>query len=388
LQLQKPSLSHRAERLRVAYLSADFHEHATAYLMAELFERHDRQRFEWFGLSYGPPDSSPMRKRLEAAFGRFIDISRQPTERIAELVRDLGVDIAVDLKGYTGDYRLDIFAYRAAPIQVSYLGYPGTTGTNYIDYIIADRHVIPPERREFFTEQVVYLPDSYQVNDSKRPLANLALQRSDVGLPEHGFVFCSFNYPYKITPEMFDVWMRLLRKVEGSVLWLYADVELALKNLLKEAVARGVSPDRIVCAQFVKHDDHLARLRLADLFLDTLPVNAHTTASDALAAGLPLVTCAGESFAARVAASLLHAIGLPELATHSLEEYEALVLDLATDAGRLADIRSRLARNRETHPLFDTDRFRRHIESAYLMMWERHQRGLAPEGFAVDPAQQ
>jgi predicted O-linked N-acetylglucosamine transferase (SPINDLY family) len=296
----------------------------------------------------------------------------------------LEVDIAIDLKGYTTDSRPGILAFRFAPVQVNFLGYPGTMGADYMDYILADQQVIPPAHHAYYTEKVVYLPDTYQVNDSKRRIAECTPARSEVGLPDSGFVFCCFNNNYKITPDIFERWMRLLGHVEGSVLWLLEDNAVAARNLRREAEIRGVVPKRLVFAPRVKLDDHLARHRLADLFLDTLPINAHTTASDALWAGLPVVTCLGTTFAGRVAASVLNAVGLPELVAHSLEEYEALALKLATDAGLLVEIKAKLARNRETCALFDTDRFRRHIEAAYVTMWERYQRGEPPASFAVE----
>jgi predicted O-linked N-acetylglucosamine transferase (SPINDLY family) len=373
------------DRIRVAYVSADFHEHATAYLMARLLERHDRTRFETVSVSFGPDGESEMRRRLKNAFERFIDVRQKSDFDIASLMRELEIDIAVDLKGFTTDCRTGIFALRPAPIQVNYLGYPGTMGAEYIDYIIADEFVIPRDHQVHYSEKVAYLPDCYQVNDSMRRIAEHTPTRAEVGLPERGFVFCSFNNSYKITPAVFDVWMRLLREVEGSVLWLLEANAAVARNLRREAADRGIAPERLVFAPRIKVADHLARHRLADLFLDTLPLNAHTTASDALWVGVPLVTCLGTTFAGRVAASLLNAIGLNELITHALEEYEALALELAANRKRLAEIKSKLAENRNTFPLFNTDRFRRHIEAAYTTMWERYQRGEPPESFAVEP---
>ena len=287
--------------------------------------------------------------------------------------------------GYTQDARPGILAYRPAPIQASYLGFPGTTGAEFIDYIIADKTVAPFEHQPFYTEKIVHLPDCYLVNDTKRNIAEGSPSRQEAGLPEKGFVFCCFNNNWKITPDVFGVWMRLLRAVEGSVLWLLRDNEGAERNLRKEAQARGIDPLRLVFAGHLPlDDDHLARHRLADLFLDTLPYNAHTTASDALWTGLPVLTREGTAFAGRVAASLLYAVGLPELVTHGLEEYEALALKLATDPPSLRSIRRKLEVNRLTHPLFDTDRFRRHIEAAYTTMWETWQRGDPPASFAVE----
>jgi protein O-GlcNAc transferase len=373
-------------KLRVAYLSADFHRHATAYLMAELLERHDRSRFEILGVSFGVDDESEMRRRLIAAFDQFHDVRATGDEEVAKLLRDLQVDIAIDLMGHTHDARPGILAYRPAPIQVSYLGFPGTTGAEFIDYIVADKTVAPFEHQPFYTEKIVHLPDCYQVNDSKRNIAERTPTRREAGLPETGFVFCCFNNAWKITPEVFSVWIRLLHAIEGSVLWLLRDDESAERNLRMEAQARGIDPARLVFASRLPIEDHLARHRLADLFLDTLPCNAHTTASDALWAGLPLLTCEGTAFAGRVAASLLNATALPELVTYSLEDYEALTLQLAREPSLLEDYRKRLARNRLSHPLFDTARFRRHIEAAYLQMWDIWQRGEPPRSFAVEAA--
>ena len=373
----------RHDRIRLAYLSADFHSHATAYLMAELFESHDRARFEVTGISYGTADTGPMRERLQAAFDRFVDVRGLSDREVARLLHDGEIDIAVDLKGFTANNRAGIFAHRGAPVQVNYLGFPGTMGAPFIDYIIADRHIIPERLAAAYGEKVVRLPDSYQVNDRKRRIADHTPTRAELGLPERGFVFCSFNNTYKVRPAIFDVWMRLLRQVEGSVLWLLEDNAAAMANLRREAERRGVAPDRLVFAPRLDLDRHMARHRLADLFVDTFPVNAHTTASDALWAGLPLVTLSGETFVSRVAASLLHAVGLPELVTENLADYEALALRLATTPALLAAIREKLEGNRLAAPLFDTDRFRRHIEAAYVTMYERSQRGEAPAGFDV-----
>jgi protein O-GlcNAc transferase len=373
------------EKIRIGYLSADFHEHATALLLAGLIEIHDRARFEIIGISFGPDDHSDMRTRLVRAFDQFHDVRRKRDSDVAKLINDLHVEIAVDLKGYTRDSRPGILAHRPAPIQVSYLGYPGTMGCDFIDYMIADKSVLPFERQPFYSEKIVHLPECYQVNDLRRKSAPQAPTRQEAGLPDKGFVFCCFNNTYKIAPPVFDVWMRLLGAVEGSVLWLYRDNGAAEHNLRKEAAARGIDPARIVFASRVAHDQHLARHRLADLFLDTLPCNAHTTASDALWAELPLVTCRGGTFAGRVAASLLQAIGLPDLVTHNLDAYEALALRLATDPSLLRGFKERLKQNRLVHPLFDSDRYRRHIESAYETMWGLWQRGESPRSFAVDP---
>ena len=372
------------DKIRVAYLSADYHGHATAYLIAELIELHDRTRFEIIGVSFGPDDGSDIRKRVAGAFDRFLDVRAKSDREIAALLATLKVDIAVDLKGYTQDSRPDILSFRPAPIQAQWLGYPGTLGADFIDYVIADEAVAPFEHAPFYSEKIIQLPGCYQSNDRERAIAERTPARRETGLPEAGFVFCCFNNSFKILPPVFDVWMRLLREVPGSVLWLLQDNAVAEENLRSAATARGVDPARLVFAGRVKLEDHLARHRLADLFLDTLPYNAHTTASDALWAGLPMLTCQGNAFAGRVAASLLKAVGLPELVTHNLADYEALALRLAGDPGLLHGIRARLEGGRLKRPLFDTDSFRRGIEAAYQRMWETWQRGEPAQAFRVD----
>lgn len=374
---------YRHERIRVAYLSADFHDHATAYLMAGLFERHDRGRFEITAVSFGPDDGGAMRARLQRAFDRFADVRAQSDREIAQLLRDWEIDIAVDLKGFTNGARPQVLACRPTPIQVNYLGFPGTMGAQYMDYILADRHVIPPESQGDYSEKVVYLPECYQVNDFTRKVATCTPTRVELELPEQGFVFCCFNNSYKVTPQFFDIWMRLLRRVDGSVLWLIQENHAAVRNLRREAVSRGIAPERLIFAPRAPVEEHLARHRFAELFLDTLPCNAHTTASDALWAGLPVLTCVGSSFAGRVAASLLHAVGFPELITSSPAEYEERAFKLATTPALLTQIRARLANKRGTCPLFDTERFSRHLEQAYTTMWERARRGEPPAAFAV-----
>jgi predicted O-linked N-acetylglucosamine transferase (SPINDLY family) len=375
---------YRHDRIRLAYLSADLQDHAVSHLMAGLFERHDRTRFSTTAISFSADAPSEMRSRLKGAFEYFIDVREQSDAEVANRLREMEIDIAVDLNGFTSDARTGIFALRPAPVQVNYLGYPGTMGAPYIDYILADAVVIPNEHRTFYAEQVVYLPDTFQPNDCTRHISASIQSRSDAGLPAHGFVFCSFNNSYKITPAVFDIWMRLLRQVKRSVLWLQEGNAAAPDNLRREAADRGIDPDRLVfAAKMPKIEDHLARYRLADLFLDTLPYNAHATASDALWAGVPLLTCLGATFAGRVAASALSAIGLPELIAHSLAEYESIALKLATDLELLAKIRQKLSRYRDSYPLFDTDLFRHHIEAAYVTMWQRSQRGELPASFEV-----
>lgn len=375
---------HAHPRIRLAYLSPDFREHPTAYLTAGLFGRHDRSRFEITAISFGPDDDSDMRRRLMRSFDRFLDVRDRSDRQIAELIHDMEIDIAVDLAGHTQHSRPNILAARPAPVQASYLGYPGTTGAGHIDYLIADRMVIPPEHRAGYSERIVYLPDSYQVNDRERTMVDVAPTRADLGLPPGGFVFCCFNNTFKITPDVFDVWMGLLRATDESVLWLLAGHATAMTNLRREAAARGVSGDRLIFAPRAKLDLHLARHRQADLFLDTFHCGAHTTASDALWAGLPVLTCPGPTFASRVSASLLQSLRLPELIASSAAEYGTLGATLAREQTLLGGIREQLRRNRETCALFDTARFTRHIEAAYRAMWERSQRNESPTDISID----
>jgi predicted O-linked N-acetylglucosamine transferase (SPINDLY family) len=371
------------ERIRIGYFSADFHDHATAYLIAGLLESHDRSRFEVLGFSFGPESQGAMRARVRAACDEFIDVRPQSDRDIARLARERRVDIAVDLKGFTQDGRAGIFALRAAPVQVNFLGYPGTMGADYIDYIIADRTLVPEASRCHYAEKIVYMPDSYQVNDAQRTIADRVFTKAELQLPAAGFVFCCFNNPFKILPQVFDTWMRILHRVDGSVLWLFEDNPSAARNLRKAAAARSVDPARLVFGKPMDLAEHLARHRAADLFLDVWPYNAHTTASDALWAGLPVLTCPGESFASRVAASLLSAVGLAQLIAATPADYEELAVSLAGDPARLADLRQRLAAHRRTAPLFDTMRYTRHLESAFQVMHTRRRAGLAPEHIQV-----
>ena len=380
-----PKIAKRQTRnkIRIGYFSSDFRVHPVACLIAELFERHNRSQFETTAFSFGPYTGDDMRRRLEAAFDKFIDIRTQLDRDVALLARKLEIDIAIDLGGHTKDNRTNIFSMRAAPVQVNYLGFPGTMGAEYIDYLIADPALIPASNQEYFSEKMVYLPNSYQPNDRKRRIADKTLTRADVGLPEDAFVFCCFNNNYKITPEVFDGWMRILKQIDGSVLWLLEDNAKAASNLRKEGESRGVHPERLIFAKRMPSPEHLARHRLADLLLDTHPYNAHTTASDALWAGLPVLTRIGETFAGRVAASLLNAIGLPELITTTPQAYEALAIELGTNPEKLAAIKRKLADNRPTTPLFDTQRFAKHIEAAYTAMYERYQADLPPDHIYV-----
>ena len=367
---------YRHDRIRVAYLSSDFGEHAVAYLTAGLFERHDKSRFELTALSTGPARESPIRERIKCAFEHFVDVQHESDAAVAALIRQREIDIVVDLMGFTGRSRFGILARRAAPIQINYLGYAGTTGASYFDYIIANSTVIPEDQSVHYSERVVWLPNSFLVSDNRRKISDLIPTRRGCGLPEGVFVFCCFNNSYKLAPHTFDIWMRLLEANENSVLWLSSSSATAEANLRREAEQRGVLAERLIFAAKVPDvADHLSRQRRADLFLDTFPYNAHSTASDALWAGVPLLTCLGDTFTSRVAASLLKAIGLEELVTHSLEEYEALALSLAQNPSYLASLRRKLEYNRETHPLFDTERSTREIEAAYTMMWRRYQSG-------------
>ncbi|MGH9433579.1 MAG: tetratricopeptide repeat protein [Terriglobia bacterium] len=368
----------RQDKITLGYLSCDFHEHATAHLTSELFELHDRSRFEVTAYSYGPDDGSLARRRLVAAFDRFVDIAELSFADAARQIRQDGVDILVDLKGYTANARPPIVALRPAPVQVNYMGFPGTLGSRAIDYIIADQYVIPSSQQPFFSEKLVHLPDCYLVNDRTRKISPHVPSRQDCGLPEAGVVFCCFNTSYKITRRMFDIWMRLLKAVPGSALWLLESNPHATGNLKKEASARDVSAERLIFAPVLPNPDHLARFALADLFLDTLPYNAHTLASDALWGGCPVVTCSGRTFVSRVAGSLLNAVGLPELVTTSLEAYESLAFELARDPDRLRSIRQKLAANRLTTPLFDSRRFTRNLEAAYESMWSAYRKEEAP----------
>jgi predicted O-linked N-acetylglucosamine transferase (SPINDLY family) len=373
------------ERIRLGYFSADLHNHATAHLMAELFERHDRSRFEVFAFSFGPIQHDAMRERLVKAFDHFFEVAALSHRAIAAMARQWEIDIAVDLKGYTQDCRPGILALRPAPLQVNYLGFPGTLGAPYIDYLIADAVVVPREHFAFYSEKVVHLPHCYQVNDSQRRIADAVPSRGELGLPETGFVFCCFNNNFKITPDVFSVWMRLLAQVPGSVLWLLEGNTAIRQNLSREAQQRGIDPGRLVFAPRMALPEHLARHRQADLFLDTFYYNAHTTTSDALWAGLPVLTCLGNTFAGRVAASCLAAVGLPALTTHSHDEYEALALKLARDPNALAAIKNTLAQHRASHPLFNTQLFTQHIEQAYSTMWQLHLQNLPPQHFIVGP---
>ena len=382
LELPRPR-SRDAARIHLGYFSADFREHATAQLLAGVLEQHDRRRVEVTAFAFGAPVDDVMRTRLRAGVDRFIDVHERSDAEIVALARELGVQIAIDLGGHTRGARSGVFARRAAPLQVAWLGYPGTLGAPFIDYLVADPVVLPAAQTSVYREQIAWLPHCYQPNDDRRAVATRHVTRRECGLPDEGFVFCCFNQPAKIAPKVFEVWMGLLRDVPGSVLWLLQVGSAASDRLRKAAGARGVAPERLVFAPRIAPAEHLARHRVADLFIDTWPCNAHTTASDALWGGLPVLTCIGETFAGRVGASLLHAVGLPELVTRSTAEYAALAVTLATDPPRLEALRERLAAQRSTAPLFDTTRFTRDLEAAFAAMWTRHAGGEPPASFAV-----
>jgi predicted O-linked N-acetylglucosamine transferase (SPINDLY family) len=367
----------RHSRIRVGYFSPDFREHAVAYLTAELFETHDRSKFEVSGFSLGVDTQDPLRKRLECGFERFMDVRQGSDRDIAMLARRLEIDIAVDLAGFTKGARPKIFALRAAPLQVSYLGFLGTTAAPYMDYLLADEVVVPPDDRVNYSEQLLYLP-SYQVNDSRRIISEGIVTRQELHLPAEAFVFCCFNASYKLSPLMFASWMRILLRVPGSVLFLLRENDTMMSNLKKEAVARGVDAQRLVFGERLAVPLYLARYKSCDLFLDTLPYNAGTTANDALWAGLPVMTCRGGTFAGRVGASLLSALGLPELIAKDLTQYEERAVELALHPAHLVKVKQRLARQRTSAPLFDTRRFTQHLEAAYTRIYERHQAGLPP----------
>ena len=369
----------RHEKIRIGYYSADFREHAVSYLMAELFERHDKSKFEILGFSFGPDTKDPMQLRVSAAMDKFLDVRSVTDQDVVRLSRELEVDIAVDLMGFTKNNRTAIFAERAAPIQINYLGFPGTMGASYMDYIIADRTLVPTENQRHYAEKIVYLPDCFQANNSQKMISNKPRSRADEGLPDDGFVYCCFNNNYKLSPGTFDLWMRILGRVEGSVLWMLGESPWECANLRSEMEQRGISAERLIFAGRIPLDEHIARQRLADLFLDTFPFNAGTTASLALSAGLPVLTHMGAPFASRMAGSLLRAVGLPDLVTTTEEDYETLAVETALDAERYRAIRERLQQNLLTSPLFDACSFTRHMEAAYGAMYERCHMDLPPD---------
>ena len=371
------------KKIRIGYFSADFYNHATSYLMSGLFELHDRSKFEIIAFSFGPSVEDEYRTQLRNSFDQFIEIQNLSDLEAANLARKMNIDIAIDLKGHTQGSRVGIFAYRAAPIQVNYIGYPGSMGLEFIDYIIADKVIIDQKNQDSFSEKVIYLPHCYQVNDMNKKVSQALITRQDYGLPLDKFIFCSFNNNYKITPEIFDVWMNILHQVENSILWLLVDNSFAKDNLIKEAAKRGISGDRIYFANKIDLPRHLARHRLADLFLDTFPCSAHTTASDALWVGLPLITLKGNTFASRVASSLLLELNLPELITNSYAEYENLAITLASQDGKLTKIKETLDQNKSNGSLFNIDLYRLNLEKAYQMIYQRYMDGQSPDHIKI-----
>ena len=367
------------KKIKIGYFSSDFHNHATSHLMVNLFELHDRSKFEVYAFSFGKDDNSEMRKRVSKAFDKFFDVRLNSEEEIAQKSRKLEIDIAVDLKGYTGNNRFGIFIERCAPIQISYLGYPGTTGSNCIDYLVADKTLIPNENKKFYSEKIIYLPNSYQVNEDNKKISTKNFKRKNFGLPDDSFVFCSFNQIYKILPEMLKIWAHILNEVKNSVLWLLADNDKAKENILSEFLKVGIDSSRIIFTQRLSLDEHFERQKLADLFLDTYPCNAHTTASDALRVGLPILTLKGQSFASRVSASLLNELEMDELITTKFEEYTIRAIELAKDKELINKIKIKLNKNIKTKTLFKAKTFTKSLEVSYQKVYELYVRDMKPE---------
>ena len=371
------------KKIRIGYYSADFYSHAMAHLLVRMFELHDKSKFEIIAFSFGPEKNDEISRRIKNAFDQFIIVNLKTDKEIAEISKKLNIDIAVDLMCYTTNNRIKVFSHRCAPIQINYLGYPGTSGAKFIDYIVADKILIPKEKQKYYSEKIIYLPNTYQVRDSTQKISTKIFKRKDFGLPEKDFVFCCFNQNYKITPDVYDVWMRLLKKISGSVLWLIKNSDAGLDNLKKEAHARGVDPNRIIFAEKLPVPEHLARHKLADLFIDTFPYTAHTTCSDALWAGLPVITCIGESFASRVGASLLSAIGLEELITKTKIEYENLAIKIATNSKVLKNIKNKLEKNKVNKPLFNTKLYTSNLELAYKKIYKNYHSNLAIKNIEI-----
>ena len=370
-------------KIRIAYLCGEFRNQATSILMTRVWELHDKSKVEIFAFDNGWDDYSEYRQRINKAFTKIFDISKTSDLNVVKLIQDNEIDILVNLNGFFGEARQRVFSFKPAPIQVNYLGFPGTIGAKYMDYIIADKVVIPEESKIHYVEKIAYLPNSYQANDDQRKISDRQFSRAQLGLPEDAFVFACFNNNYKITPLIFDSWMRILSQVGGSVLWLLADNPIAKENLIKEAAARRIDPSRLIFAERLPIAEHLARHDLAGLFLDTAPYNAHTTCSDALWAGLPVLTLMGHTFPGRVAASLLSAVGLSQLITNTQGEYEALAIELAMNPMKLAEIKWKLVDNRLTAPLFDASRFTKNLEAVYIKMYERYQADFQPEDIFI-----
>ena len=383
LSYKKVSLGQRKEKLKIAYCSGFVTQNPVSILTAKIIELHDRSHFKVFGFYYGKSPSDQYLKRIQAGVDTFVDVGQLSDKNIAEVIHGYEIDIAIDLHGYMEGARCGVLAFRPAPIQINYFGYPGTLGADFIDYIVGDEVVIPESQKQNYSENIIYLPNCYMPQDNTRLVSNKLTSRLDCGLPISGFIFCCFNSSHKITPQEFDIWMRLLNKVKGSALWLLKSNKWAIMNLRREATSRGIDPNRLVFADRLPVDEHLGRLKFADLFLDTFNFNAHTSASDALWAGVPVVTKIGDGFAARVAGSLLAAVELPELITTSEEEYEALALSLATNSNKLSRIKKKLAENKTSTPLFDTVTYTKNLEKAYIKSYDRYAGGLPPSEFKV-----
>ncbi len=371
------------DKIKIGYYSSDFKGHAVSYLLAGVFEKHNKNEFEIIGFSLSSSRSDKMRERLDKSFDKFIDVSSKSDDEICELSKSLKIDIAIDLMGFTKFNRFGIFLKKCAPIQINYLGYPGTSGSTSMDYIIGDKNIITKESEKNFTEKIIYLPDTYQANDSKRKISVKKFLRKDFNLPEDKFVFCCFNKKYKLDPKIFNLWTNILKKVPNSVLWLLDENNKSSKNIVNEAKFRDLNSDRIIFAKSLPMEEHLGRQKLADLFLDTFPYGAHTTCSDALWVGLPLITKKGESFASKVSSSLLNSIGLEELITESDDEYEKLAIDLASDRKRLNLIKKKLVQNIKFKPLFNTDLYTLNLEKAYKKVFENHIKNLPKENVEV-----
>ncbi len=377
------STTPKNKKMRIGYYSADFRNHAMSFLLSGMFEFHNRSKFEIIAFSFGPKKNDEISKRIKNAFDQFIEVSSKTDKEIAEVSKNLNIDIAVDLMGHTTNSRIGIFSERCAPIQINYLGYPGTSGADFIDYIVADKILIPKENQKYYSEKIIYLPNTYQVRDSKQKISNKIYKRQNFGLPEKSFVFCCFNQNYKITPNIYDIWMRLLKKIDGSVLWLLKNSEEGAKNLKKEAYKRGIEPNRIIFAEKIGIPEHLARHKLADLFIDTFPYNAHTTCSDALWVGLPVITLMGQSFASRVGASLLNAIGLKGLIAKTEKEYENLAIKLATKSEILKKTKKKLEKNKTTQSLFNTKLYTLNIELAYTKIYKNYHSNLPEKNIEI-----
>ena len=371
------------KKIRIGYYSADFHNHVMSYLLVNLFELHDKSAFEIYGFSFGPEKNDEMHQRIKNTFDKFINIKFESNNEIAKLSRDLNIDIAIDLMSFTQNNRFGIFVEKCAPIQINFLGYPGTSGSECIDYILADKILIPKKFEKYYSEKIIYMPDSYKLDYQTRKVSDKIFTREELGLPENGFVFCCFNQTYKITPNIFDIWMKILKQVKGSVLWLLEDNPTATNNLKLEANKRNIDSKRIIFAKRMKMSDHLARHKVADLFIDTLPYNAHTTASDGLWVGVPFLTLAGDSFASRVGASMLNALGLPELITYSENEYKNKAIELATNPILLKTIKEKLEKNKISKPLFDAKLFTKNVESAYKKIYKRYNSNMPTENIEI-----